>query len=189
MRVVSGVFKGKKLFLPNDKNTRPLKDLVKESIFNLIQHSGKINIGIKNSSILDLFSGSGSFGIECLSREAKKVVFFENYPEALKVLERNIKSLKNIKNYEIIKDDCFNFFKSNKIINLKFDIIFMDPPYKDKNLNLMLDVIKNEKILKENGILVVHRHKDAKDLIPNKLKIIEEKKYGLSKILFLSIFS
>ena len=65
----------------------------------------------------------------------------------------------------------------------------MDPPYKDKNLNLLLDVIKNEKILKENGILVVHRHKDTKDLIPNKLKIIEEKKYGLSKIIFLSIFN
>ena len=54
------------------KNTRPLKDLVKESIFNLIQHSNKININIKDSSVLDLFSGSGSFGIECLSREAKK---------------------------------------------------------------------------------------------------------------------
>ena len=75
MRVIGGVFKGKKLFLPSDKNTRPLKDLTKESIFNLIQHSNKINIDIKNSFVLDLFSGSGSFGIECLSREAKKVVF------------------------------------------------------------------------------------------------------------------
>ena len=79
MRVIGGTFKGKKLFLPNDKNTRPLKDLVKESIFNLIHHSKKINIEIKNSMILDLFSGSGSFGIECLSRGAKKVMFLENY--------------------------------------------------------------------------------------------------------------
>ena len=76
MRIISGIFKGKKLFLPTDKNTRPLKDLVKESIFNLIKHSNKINININNSVILDLFSGSGSFGIECLSREAKKVFFF-----------------------------------------------------------------------------------------------------------------
>ena len=119
MRVIGGVFKGKKLFLPTDKNTRPLKDLVKESIFNLIQHSNKINIDIKNSSVLDLFSGSGSFGIECLSREAKKVVFLESYPEAIKVLEKNIKSLKSIENYQVIKNDCFNFFKSNKRINLK----------------------------------------------------------------------
>ena len=110
MRVIGGTFKGKKLFLPNDKNTRPLKDLVKESIFNLIQHSKKINIEIKNSMILDLFSGSGSFGIECLSRGAKKVIFLENYSEVIKVLEKNIKSLKNIKNFEIIENDCFNYF-------------------------------------------------------------------------------
>ena len=76
MRIISGKFKGKKLFLPNDKNTRPLKDLVKESIFNLIQHSNKININLIDSDILDLFSGSGSFGLECLSRGAQKVIFF-----------------------------------------------------------------------------------------------------------------
>jgi 16S rRNA (guanine966-N2)-methyltransferase len=63
----------------------------------------------------------------------------------------------------------------------------MDPPYKDKNLSLLLDNIKNEKILNKNGILVIHRHKNEKDLIPDKLKVIEEKKYGLSKIIFLSI--
>jgi 16S rRNA (guanine966-N2)-methyltransferase len=65
----------------------------------------------------------------------------------------------------------------------------MDPPYRDKNLNLLLDAIKNKKILKENGILVIHRHKDEEDTIPHKINIVEEKKYGLSKIIFLSIFS
>ena len=63
----------------------------------------------------------------------------------------------------------------------------MDPPYKDKNLNLLLDNINNQKILNKNGILVIHRHKDEKDLIPNNLKIVEEKKYGLSKIIFLNV--
>merc|ERR1711991_1253112 len=101
-----GDYKGKKLFLPNDKLTRPLKDLVKESIFNLIKHSKKINIDMSKSKILDLFSGTGSFGLECLSRGAEKVVFLENYPEAIKILEKNIKSLKNLKNYKIFKKDC-----------------------------------------------------------------------------------
>ena len=64
MRIISGNYKGKKLILPKDRNTRPLKDLVKESIFNLIKHSKKIDIDIKESIVLDLFSGSGSFGIE-----------------------------------------------------------------------------------------------------------------------------
>ena len=77
MRIIGGKFKSKSLFLPLDKNTRPLRDFVKESIFNLIVHSKKINVEINNSIILDLFSGSGSFGLECISRGAKFVNFFE----------------------------------------------------------------------------------------------------------------
>ena len=78
-----------------------------------------------------------------------------------------------------------------KNLDKKFDIVFMDPPYKDKDkdINLLFDNIYNHKILNENAILIIHRHKDEKDLIPNKLKIIEEKKYGLSKIIFLSILN
>ena len=184
MRIIGGIFKGKKLFLPNDKNTRPLKDLVKESIFNLIQHSNKINIEIKNSSVLDLFSGSGSFGIECLSREAKKVIFLENYPEALKVLEKDIKSLKNIENYEIIKDDCFNFFKSNKKINLKFDIIFIDPPYKELKINKIIEKIIEKNFLNKKGVLIIHRHKKDILELTQKITIFEERFYGISKICF-----
>ena len=67
MRIISGIFRGKKLIQPNDNKTRPLKDLAKESIFNIIHHSNKLSIKIENSLILDLFSGVGSFGIECLS--------------------------------------------------------------------------------------------------------------------------
>jgi len=188
MRIIAGTFRGKKILEPKDTLTRPLKDLTKESIFNILNHSNKFEINLKNSNILDLFSGVGSFGIECLSRGAKKVVFAEKYNAVLPVLKKNLQSLKLIENFEIIEKDIYdiNFFKN---LNKKFDIIFMDPPYKDKNLNLLLDNIKNENILNENGILVVHRHKDEKDLIPDKLKVIEEKKYGLSKIIFLSIFN
>ena len=77
MRIISGSFKGKKILEPQDIKTRPLKDLTKESIFNIINHSNKFKINLNNSIILDLFSGVGSFGIECLSRDAKCVVFVE----------------------------------------------------------------------------------------------------------------
>ena len=77
MRIISGTFKGKKILQPQDKNTRPLKDLTKESIFNLIDHSKKFKINLKNSVVFDLFSGVGSFGLECLSREAKYVFFLK----------------------------------------------------------------------------------------------------------------
>ena len=89
MRIIGGNFKGKKISLPKDDKTRPLRDLVKESIFNLIEHSNKFDCSIKNSIILDLFSGTGSFGLECISRDAQKVIFVENYEEALHVLKKN----------------------------------------------------------------------------------------------------
>ena len=76
MRIISGSFKGKKILEPKDKKTRPLKDLVKESIFNIINHSNKFKIDFNNSTILDLFSGVGSFGLECLSRGVKEVFFY-----------------------------------------------------------------------------------------------------------------
>ena len=188
MRIISGTFRGKKILEPKDIKTRPLKDLTKESIFNILSHSNKFKIDLENSNILDLFSGVGSFGIECLSRGAKYVVFAEKYNGVLPVLKKNLQSLKSIENYEILEKDIYNisFLKS---LDKKFDIVFMDPPYKDKDINLLLDNINNKKILSENGILIIHRHKDEKDLIPNKLKIIEEKKYGLSKIIFLSILN
>ena len=77
MRIISGNYKGKKILLPKDKLTRPLKDLTKESIFNMIQHSKLLDVNLEDSNVLDLFSGVGSFGLECLSRGAKNVTFFE----------------------------------------------------------------------------------------------------------------
>ena len=90
MRIISGLLKGKKIFAPKDDKTRPLKDLTKESIFNIIQHSNKFEVKIENSTILDLFAGVGSFGIECLSRGAKKIIFVENYVSALLILKKKI---------------------------------------------------------------------------------------------------
>lgn len=184
MRIISGNFRGKKLFLPSDKLTRPLKDVVKESIFNLILHSKKFNLVVENSLILDLFSGTGSFGIECISRKAKKVIFFENYPEAIKILEKNLNLLKNIDGFEIYKQDFFNFFLSNRELNAKFDIIFIDPPYKEKKINEIIEIILKKKILSQNGILIIHRHKKDNTKLTNKLRIIEDRTYGISKILF-----
>ena len=86
MRVIGGSLKGKKLLIPLDKSTRPLRDMVRESIFNILDHSSKVSKNINNTKVLDLFSGTGSFGIECLSRGAKKVIFFENYSNSIKIL-------------------------------------------------------------------------------------------------------
>tara|TARA_Y100001958_G_C21093151_1_gene445638 strand:+ start:271 stop:831 length:561 start_codon:yes stop_codon:yes gene_type:complete len=184
MRIISGKLKGKKLFLPRDKKTRPLKDLVKISIFNLLDHSKKINKNLEGSSILDLFAGSGSFGLECLSRGCKIVYFFDNYIEAIKILEKNLSLFKNIKNYKIFKNDCFKFFNSNQKVDKKFDIIFLDPPYKEKRINQLIEKIIESKILNHDGIIIIHRHKKDKIEITNKIKIFDVRNYGLSKVYF-----
>ena len=188
MRIISCSFKGKKIFEPKDLKTRPLKDLTKESIFNIINHSKKFNIDLKNSYILDMFSGVGSFGLECLSRGVKEVFFIENYIKVLPILEKNLSNLKSLNNYKIIKkdiykDDIFNNFEN------KFDIIFLDPPYKDKSINIIFEKITDYKILKKNSIIILHRHKKEEYIFPKNFKIIEEKKYGISKIIFLSNLS
>jgi len=184
MRIISGKFKGKKILEPTDIKTRPLKDLTKESIFNIIIHSNKLNINLQGANILDLFSGVGSFGIECLSREAKKVFFVENYNGVLSILKKNIYNL-GTDNFEIIEKDIYiqNIFKE---FITKFDLIFLDPPYNDKNIENLFNRIKKANILKNNGIIILHRHKKDKEKIPQTFKIIEEKKYGISKILFIS---
>ena len=188
MRIISGTFRGKKILEPKDIKTRPLKDLTKESIFNILNHSNKFKINLEDSNILDLFSGVGSFGIECLSRGVKSVIFIENYNGVLPVLKKNLQNLKAIENYKIIEKDIYNG-KIFETLDKKFDIVFMDPPYKDKNLNLLLENLENIKILNKNGIVVIHRHKNEQDMIPKNFKVIEEKRYGLSKIIFLTLLN
>jgi 16S rRNA (guanine966-N2)-methyltransferase len=183
MRVIGGKFKGKRLLEPQDKLTRPLKDLTKESIFNIINHSNKFSINISKACVLDLFSGVGSFGIECLSQGASHVTFIEKYEGVLPILKKNLNNLKSEINYEIIESDILNKFKF-KSLKLSYDIIFLDPPYKEKVLENILNSIIENKILNNNGIIIIHRHKKEVNEFPKNFQLIEEKKYGISKIIF-----
>ena len=103
MRIISGNLKGRKIAQPNSKNTRPLKDLTKESIFNIMEHSNLLKFSFEKSTILDLFSGVGSFGLECISRGAKNVIFFENSPKTVKILKKNINDLNCEKNLKLLQ--------------------------------------------------------------------------------------
>ena len=84
MRIIGGTFKGVKIFEAFDKNTRPLKDLVKESILNILEHSKDNKINLNRSLVLDLFAGTGSFGLECISRGSTKVYFVEKYDQSIR---------------------------------------------------------------------------------------------------------
>ena len=183
MRIIGGKFKGKKIYEPSDKNTRPLKDMVKESIFNILHHSKKAQINIEKSNILDLFSGIGSFGLDAISRGASHVTFVENYNNVIPILKKNIDNLNfnkncSVLNIDIFKDLEFKNFKKN------FDLIFLDPPFKEKSINNIIKKIFKSKILKKKGIIIIHRHNKECDIFLNEFKIAEQKKYGNSKIIF-----
>ena len=182
MRIIGGSQKGKKLFQPFDQDTRPLKDIVKESIFNILQHSVDNKVNLFNSNVLDLFSGTGSFGLECLSRGARKVTFFENHLNSIKILEKNINFLNLEDKSEIIKSDVYNL--ENDLSKNKFDLIFIDPPFRDEKLNNLLKKLNTSKFVRPNTIVIIHRNKKIKEIIDSKFNISREKVFGLSKILF-----
>tara|TARA_B100001540_G_C15704974_1_gene595697 strand:- start:424 stop:990 length:567 start_codon:yes stop_codon:yes gene_type:complete len=184
MRIISGSLKGRKIRQVKNKKTRPLKDLTKESIFNILQHSNLINFEFKKSSILDLFSGVGSFGLECISRGSKSVVFWENFPETINILKRNIFDLGCENKIKIISKNIFEIKNLEELKKEKFEIIFLDPPYKEKKLVSLLEDIIKLNLLKNNGIIILHRHKNENEVYPKKFNIIKNVNYGISKIIF-----
>ena len=108
----------------------------------------------------------------------------EKYQEAINILEKNLKSLKCINKYEIIKDDFFNYFNFDKKIESKFDIIFSDPPYKEIKINENTEKIIEIGLLNKDGVIVIHRHKKDVIELTTKINVFEERIYGISKIFF-----
>ena len=190
MRIIAGKFKGMTLYAPAGKKTRPLKDMVRESIFNFLNHSNKILFKLEKSNVLDLYSGTGSFGLECLSRQVEEVIFIEKEKRAFEILEKNIEKLKVKNKSKIFFDDVFNVIEKQdkKPFSLshylKFDLIFCDPPFEDTNINRLIKLIIRKNLLNKNGIIIIHRHKKTKDNLSNYFKIIDERLYGISKIIF-----
>ena len=183
MRIISGQYKGKKILEPLDQNTRPLKDLTKESIFNIIKHSNKLDFNLNNSNILDLFSGVGSFGLEALSRNANFVTFVENYLSVVQILKKNIQDLNLGQKTKVIEKDILSNLNLAEL-NQKYDLVFIDPPFKEKKIkHLILNIYKSE-ILSSSGIIIIHRNSKWNDVFPKELNILEKKTYGVSQIFF-----
>ena len=184
MRIIAGKLKGSTLHMLKDKNTRPLKDLTRESIFNLLIHSNKILLQLKQSNVLDLYAGTGSFGLECLSRQAKSVCFIDKRKNAVDILEKNIEKLKLKNKVKIFFDDIFELIKKQNIFESKFNLIFCDPPFKDTNIEKLIELIFNKNLLNKNGIIILHRNKATKEKLPNYFEMVDERTYGISKIIF-----
>jgi 16S rRNA (guanine966-N2)-methyltransferase len=182
MRIISGTLKGKSINFLKNSITRPLKDSVKENIFNILKHSILINAKIERANILDLYSGVGSFGLECISRGSKKVTFIEQDKNSSNILEKNLTQLSVMNDAIIINNKIENFLKKND--KEKFDIFFLDPPFSDNKFINNLDLIKKNKIYKKKHIVIIHRERGSIDNYSNLIKKIIIKEYGRSKIIF-----
>ncbi|MBA4538809.1 16S rRNA (guanine(966)-N(2))-methyltransferase RsmD [Bacillus aquiflavi] len=148
MRVVSGTCKGRSLKPVPGKQTRPTTDKVKEAIFNMIGPYFDGGLG------LDLFAGSGSLGIEALSRGLDKVIFVDRDMKAFQVIKHNIVSCRLTEQSEIYRNDSERALKALIKRGLVFDYIFLDPPYKKQKLQLLIETIEKGRLLKEHGVIV-----------------------------------
>ena len=181
MRIIGGKFKGKSIEFLRTNKTRPLKDSVKENIFNIIDHSKFVDIRLNGSSVLDAYSGIGSFGLECLSRGAAFVTFVEKDIDAMSTLEKNISNLKIKNQSKLINEPIENFCHN---INSRFDIFFFDPPFADKSFIENVKTLKREKNFKKKNLVIIHREKSSKDNFDKVLKVFIVRNYGRSKLIF-----
>jgi len=161
--------------------TRPTSDRVKESVFNIIAKH------LENAHVLDLFAGSGNLGIEALSRSALQAVFVDINGDAVSVIRENLMKTRLAERGTVIRGDAlkvlYNLSKDGK----RFDIIFIDPPYKSGLLGKSLDIIEKEGLLKETGVVVAERSSnDSAIERAGNLKLARDCVYGNTAVAFYS---
>lgn len=175
IRITGGVFRSRLLKTPDSDKTKPTMDKARQGVFSSIGDS------IVGSNVLDLFSGSGSYGFEALSRGCKKVVFVDRGKDQVKIIKGNARAL-GVENFiDINCCDALSFI--NKLNDEKFDFIFVDPPYKLDVYNTIIDIIFEKQLLNEHGVLILETENILN--IDENLYKIKLLKYGLAKIYIL----
>jgi 16S rRNA (guanine966-N2)-methyltransferase len=186
INIIGGKYKKTNLLVAKN-DVRPTSALKREAIFSILE-SESLKKGqnlYQNKCFIDLFAGSGSLGLEAISRGGNFCFFFENNYLVLDILEKNCAKVCKNNNYKIISNDI------NKItfqeINLPISTIFIDPPYKTNPFNVILNRIKNISNLNTNSKIVIETHKNTKFIIPMAYELLKEKIFGKTKIIFLKI--
>lgn len=180
MRVIAGKAKGRALIAPEGWDTRPITAMMKEALFSIWQFQ------ISGARFLDLFAGSGSMGIEALSRGAKRAVFVEQDRKAVEVIRKNLNNCKLTQEVEVYQDDVFRRITTLKANVQKFDIIYLDPPFTNDGIFLpVLEAVTGAGILEENGEIAIRTRKEKE--MPDTLNGFDRYKlkvYGQSAIHF-----
>ena len=175
MRIIAGKFKGLNIKTINDSTTRPMMSRAREGIFNSLQSD------FNDALVLDLFAGSGSLGIEALSRGASFVTFIDSSLNCKKTIDKNLSGIDQ--NFTVLAISVHDYITQSE---KKFDIIFYDPPFSFlvNEINSDLNTIQN--LMTKNSKLIIHRHKSSEQFVyPEGLELYKEKKYGQSNITIL----
>ena len=184
IRITGGRFK-KKRIQSLSQFVRPTSSLKREAIFSIVQsYCYKNNYNLfENKTILDLFAGIGTIGLEGISRGFSNVIFYENNKKVLKVLHKNCETFCTTDQYKIIKE---NIILSSFTIDFKnISLIYIDPPYEKFNLNKLLLTLSKK--IKAKSIIIIETSINDSYVIPEKLKLINEKNYGKTNINFLTL--
>ncbi|MDP8234333.1 MAG: 16S rRNA (guanine(966)-N(2))-methyltransferase RsmD [Candidatus Saelkia tenebricola] len=170
MQIISGKFKGVRIYTPKNIKITPTSSVVRRAIFDFLSPV------IKNKNVIDLYAGTGALGIEALSRGAKKATFVEFDPECVRTIKTNLSKLKNVET-QVVPLEVFMAIRLLK--GNVFDIFFIDPPYKEKAIKSILLEISVYDIVSENSLFIAEHHK--KEIFPDKigvLALVRQKKYG-----------
>lgn len=176
MRIISGKYRSLVLAEFKGEDIRPTADRVKESLFNIIAQS------VPSARVLDLFCGSGGLGLECISRGAEFVHFNDISADSIKVLKKNLSRIKE-QNFKVTNN---NFPDCLAAVSDKFDIIFLDPPYRLEAGREALEIIARRNLLKEGGVAVLERDRAFEGQIEG-LSLYDERKYGKTYLSFFEV--
>lgn len=177
MKIISGYLKGKNIELPDKKITRPTMNRIKESLF------ATIDSNLKEAVVLDLFGGSGALSFESISNGASKAYIIDNNSKVISIINKNINNLKLNDKVILINEDAHIQLKKFCKQNIKFDIIFIDPPYIENIIEDLVNQIINLDLLKKNGLIICEH--ENKMNINTDIFILKEKKYGSKHITIL----
>ncbi|MDA7544079.1 16S rRNA (guanine(966)-N(2))-methyltransferase RsmD [Alphaproteobacteria bacterium] len=183
--IIGGKYKKTTLDVPS-KLVRPTSAFKREAIFSILEsYAIKHSIEIyKNKSIIDIFAGSGLVGLEAISRGMEKAYFLENSKNVIKILEKNCQKICKKNEFEIIIGNAM--YSLNEKFVIEPSIIFIDPPYKKENINLLLLKLLKNKIKSKYTFVIIETAKEETITIPDGLNFLKEKIYGKTKILFLN---
>lgn len=181
MRIIGGVFRGRKLRSAAGSNIRPTADRTREAIFNILAPR------VRGSNVLDLFAGTGAFGIEALSRGADSAFFIDRYRESISVLRRNLKAISLESRSNVLQWNIANNLDCLRTHQTPFNLVFLDPPY---NKNLIISTLSNLHNSRsvERGACVVIEHSQQESVAFDEriFKQFDQRKYGKTLVSFLN---